>query len=73
MRGLEVSLVEMQDHVMPSMDGEMTIPGSPELSLNKVNVYLQETAQKCRGGKVILKWQIVNSDFCLFMCRCSSQ
>ncbi len=68
-RGLEVSLVEMQDHVMPRMDGEMTIPVLQELSLNKVNVYLQETAQKIEGGKVILKsGKIVNSDF---VCLCA--
>ncbi|HOK08869.1 MAG TPA: FAD-dependent oxidoreductase [Candidatus Hydrogenedens sp.] len=54
-RGLDVSLVEMQDHVMPRMDSEMTTPILQELVLNKVNVYLQETAQQIENGKVILK------------------
>lgn len=68
-RGLEVSLVEMQDHVMPRMDGEMTVPVLQELLLNRVNVYLQETAQKIEGGKVILKsGKTVNSDF---VCLCA--
>ena len=68
-RGLEVTLVEMQDHVMPRMDGEMTVPVLQELLLNKVNVYLQETAQKIEGGKVILKsGKTINSDF---VCLCA--
>ncbi len=68
-RGLEVSLVEMQDHVMPRMDSEMTIPILQELLLNKVNVYLQETAQRIEDGRVILKsGKTVNSDF---VCMCA--
>jgi len=68
-RGLEVSLVEMQDHVMPRMDTEMTVPILQELVLNKVNVYLQETAQKIEEGRVVLKsGKTVNSDF---VCLCA--
>lgn len=68
-RGLEVSLVEMQDHVMPRMDSEMTVPILQELLLNKVNVYLQETAQKIEDGRVVLKsGKTVNSDF---VCLCA--
>ncbi|MGC9053989.1 MAG: FAD-dependent oxidoreductase, partial [Candidatus Hydrogenedens sp.] len=68
-RGLEVSLIEMQDHVMPRMDTEMTIPILQELLFNKVNVYLQETAQKIEDGRVYLKsGKTVNSDF---VCLCA--
>lgn len=67
-RGLEVTLVEMQDHVMPRMDSEMTTPILQELLLNKVNVYLNETAQRIESGRVILKsGKVVDSDI-VFMC-----
>ncbi len=68
-RGMEVSLVEMQDHVMPRMDSEMTVPILQELLLNKVNVYLQETAQRIEDGRVILKsGKTIHSDF---VCMCA--
>ncbi len=68
-RGLEVTLVEMQDHVMPRMDSEMTTPILQELLVNKVNVYLNETAQSIsEDGKVQLKsGKVVDSDI-VFMC-----
>ncbi len=68
-RGIEVSLVEMQDHVMPRMDAEMTVPILQELLLNKVNVYLQETAQRIEEGRVVLKsGKVINSDL---ICLCA--
>ncbi len=68
-RGLEVTLVEMQDHVMPRMDSEMTTPILQELLVNKINVYLNETAQSIEDdGKVRLKsGKVIDSDI-VFMC-----
>ncbi|MFA6241875.1 MAG: FAD-dependent oxidoreductase, partial [Candidatus Hydrogenedentales bacterium] len=67
-RGLEVSLVEMLDHVMPRMDPEMTQPLLQELMLHGVKVYLEETAQAIEDGQVVLKsGKRVDSDF---VCLC---
>ncbi|MCX8065441.1 MAG: FAD-dependent oxidoreductase [Candidatus Hydrogenedentes bacterium] len=67
-RGLEVTLVEMLDHVMPRMDSEMTTPILQELLVNKVSVFLNETAQRIEDGKVFLKsGKIIGSDI-VFMC-----
>lgn len=67
-RGLEVSLVEMLDHVMPRMDAEMTQPLLQELMLHGVKVYLEETAQAIEGGRVVLKsGKRIESDF---VCLC---
>lgn len=63
-RGLEVSLVEMLDHVMPRMDVEMTQPLLQELRLNGVQVYLEETAAAIENGAVQLKsGKKIPSDF----------
>ncbi|MBX7257583.1 MAG: FAD-dependent oxidoreductase [Candidatus Hydrogenedentes bacterium] len=67
-RGLDVSLVEMLDHVMPRMDAEMTQPLLQELQLHGVNVYLEETAQAIEDGRVVLKsGKRIESDF---VCLC---
>lgn len=67
-RGLEVSLVEMQDHVMPRLDKEMTQPLLQELYLHGVRVYLEETAQAIENATVLLKsGKRIDSDF---VCLC---
>jgi NADPH-dependent 2,4-dienoyl-CoA reductase/sulfur reductase-like enzyme/peroxiredoxin family protein/TusA-related sulfurtransferase/rhodanese-related sulfurtransferase len=67
-RGLDVSLVEMLDHVMPRMDREMTQPLLQELLLHGVKVYLDETAQAIEGSEVLLKsGKRIDSDF---VCLC---
>ncbi len=68
MRGLAVSLVELQDHVMPRMDKEMTQPLLQELRLNGVTVFLEESAAGIEGAKVRLKsGTLIESDF---VCLC---
>ncbi len=67
-RDIEVSLVEMLDHVMPRMDPEMTQPLLQELRLNGVQVHLEETADAIEDGKVRLKsGKTIPSDF---VCLC---
>jgi NADPH-dependent 2,4-dienoyl-CoA reductase/sulfur reductase-like enzyme/rhodanese-related sulfurtransferase len=42
--GLSVSIVEMQSHVMPLLDPEMTVPIHGELTKKGVSLFLNETA-----------------------------
>ncbi|HPO12085.1 MAG TPA: DsrE/DsrF/DrsH-like family protein [Candidatus Hydrogenedentes bacterium] len=67
-RGLTVSLVELQDHIMPRMDKEMTQPLVQELRLNGVHLFLEETAVGIEGTGVRLKsGTLIESDF---VCMC---
>ena len=49
-RGLEVSLVEAQDHVLPPMDREMAQPLAEELQRQGIHLYLSETAVAVEDG-----------------------
>jgi NADPH-dependent 2,4-dienoyl-CoA reductase/sulfur reductase-like enzyme/rhodanese-related sulfurtransferase len=67
-RGLDVTLVEMLDHVMPRMDKEMTEPLLQELELHGVRVHLEDSAQAIEGAHVLLKSGArIESDF---VCLC---
>lgn len=53
--GLDVSIVEMLDQVMPPMDKEMTKPLLQELRLNGVDVHLEDTVESIDDKRVVLK------------------
>ncbi|MFH2000335.1 MAG: DsrE/DsrF/DrsH-like family protein [Planctomycetota bacterium] len=63
-RGLEVSLIEMLDQVMPPLDKEMTKPLLQELRLNGVDLYLEDTVETIEGNRVQLRsGKALESDF----------
>ncbi len=54
-RGISVTLVEMQPHVMPPLDPEMTTPIHKELSRHNVKLLLGETVtgfEPCENGSI---------------------
>lgn len=53
-RGLQVSLVELTDQVMPPMDPEMTVPILETLSANGVQVLLGRKAVEIDADRVML-------------------
>lgn len=53
-RGMQVTLVEMLDHILPPLDKEMTIPLLQELRLNGVNVHLNAAATSIESAAVTL-------------------
>jgi NADPH-dependent 2,4-dienoyl-CoA reductase/sulfur reductase-like enzyme/peroxiredoxin family protein/rhodanese-related sulfurtransferase/TusA-related sulfurtransferase len=67
-RGLEVSLVEMMDQVLPPFDREMTRSLSRELKLNGVSVHLGDSAVEIKSSSVVLKSGAEIS--CDFVCMC---
>jgi NADPH-dependent 2,4-dienoyl-CoA reductase/sulfur reductase-like enzyme/rhodanese-related sulfurtransferase len=53
-RGIDVSLVELQNQVMPPMDREMARPLVDELKRNGVEVFLESQAERIEADRVIL-------------------
>lgn len=49
-RGLEVTLLEMSDQLMPPMDPEMTVPALAELRQHGVNVQLGRKVSRIEAG-----------------------
>jgi NADPH-dependent 2,4-dienoyl-CoA reductase/sulfur reductase-like enzyme/peroxiredoxin family protein/rhodanese-related sulfurtransferase/TusA-related sulfurtransferase len=62
-KGLDVTVVEMQDQVLPPFDREMTEPILQQLRLHGVTIHLNDTAEAIDDDRVILKsGAVIESD-----------
>ena len=57
-RGISVTIIEMQNHVMPSLDYEMATPIPKHLNANGVSLHLEDavTGLKRDDGRELTKY-----------------
>ena len=57
-RGISVTIIEMQNHVMPSLDCEMAAPIRKHLNANGVPLHLEDavTGFKQNDGRELMKY-----------------